>query len=381
MRFWAMVSIIAVHCAGEFEFAKASPTHLGIAVISALKFGTIDFFLVSGFLLGERVDRRNPVEYFMRRLSKVFLPWLFWLGILCALLSVHRLIDHGFRHADPVQILRLARALAWSCLVESPFWFVPNLLLSIAILLASRRYLYTLKLGAILFAANLVYVANIYALWFQPRHTQALFAFVFYLWLGSYAANNFARINQVLARIPILLFVTLAICTGVASYCESNLLAAHNHPTPFNTLRLSNQAFSICVALVFFKLRRATWPRIIDVRRDTFGLYLTHAIALLILMRIVKFFHRSMVGPVYILNVESVLLWIALFLLTYLSCLIVIKWLATKPSLQWTVGLTPQPSTLLAADGVPLGFHTSVSQTNHKYSSATPPIQEKQLIA
>jgi membrane-bound acyltransferase YfiQ involved in biofilm formation len=376
-----MVSIIAVHCADEFAFTKASPTHLGIAIITMFKFGTIGFFLVSGFLLGERVDRRDPVEYFMRRLNKIFLPWLFWLGILCALLSVHKLIDHGFRHADPVQIVRLALGLAWSCLVESPFWFVPNLLLCIAILLACRRYLYTLKLGAILFAANLVYVVNIYALWFQPRHTQALFAFVFYLWLGSYTANNFARINQVLARIPVVLFVTLAICTGVASYCESALLATHNNPTPFNTLRLSNQAFSICVALVFFKLRRATWPRIIDVRRDTFGLYLTHAIVLLILMRIVKCFHHSMVGPVYLLNVESVLLWIALFLLTYLSSLIVTKWLATRPSLHWTVGLTTQQSTSLAADNVSPELHLSLSQTNHKNSAATRPLQENQLIA
>jgi hypothetical protein len=381
MRFWSMVSIIAVHCANELELVKAPHTHLGIAIITAFKFGTIGFFLVSGFLLGERVDRRNPVEYFMRRLNKIFLPWLFWFGILCALLSVHRLVDHGLRPADPVQVLRFALGLAWSCLVESPFWFVPNLLLCLAILLACRRYLYTLKLGAILFAANLVYVVNIYAQWFQLRHTQALFAFVFYLWLGSYAANNFAKINQVLERIPILLFVTLAICTGVASYFESSLLAIHNNPTPFNTLRLSNQAFSICMALVFFKLRRATWPRIIDVRRDTFGLYLTHAIGMLILMRIMKCFHGSMVGSVNILNFECVLLWIALVLFTYLSCLIVTKWLAAKPSLQWTVGLTTQHSTLWAADNVSLGIHPSLSQINYKNSAAALPIQENQLIA
>ena len=98
-------------------------------------------------------------------------------------------------------------------------------------------------------------------------------------------------------------------------------------------------------------------------------------------MRIVKSFHRSMVGPVYILNVECVLLWIALFLLTYLSCLIATKWLATKPSLQWTVGLTTQHSTVLAADSVSLGFHPSLSQTNHKHSGATRPTQENQLIA
>jgi hypothetical protein len=87
-----------------------------------------------------------------------------------------------------------------------------------------------------------------------------------------------------------------------------------------------------------------------------------------------------MVGPVYILNVESVLLWIALFLLTYLSSLIVTKWLATRPSLQWTVGLTTQ-STSLPADSVSPEFHLSLSQTNHKNSVATRPLQENQLIA
>lgn len=335
-----MVSIIGVHSAGEFESFKAShSSHLGIAIIAALKFGTIGFFLVSGFLLGERVDRRNPIEYFMRRLKKVFLPWLFWFGILCALLMTHELIDHSLGHSSLVPTLRLAFTTARSSLIASPFWFVPNLLLCIAVLLAFRRHLYSLKLGAILFAVNLVYVVNIYTLWFQPQHTKAIFAFVFYLWLGSYAAENFSRISKVLARIPTAIFVTLALITGVAAYFESCLLALRHNPDPFNTLRLTNQAFSICMVLVFFKLTRATWPRIVDVRRHTFGIYLTHFIALIVLVRVLKSFRHFIGAPVNVSNMERVFMWTTLSLLTYLCCLIIASLLAARPSLQWLVGL------------------------------------------
>jgi hypothetical protein len=340
VRFWSMVSIIGVHSAGEFESFKAShSSHLGIAIIAALKFGTIGFFLVSGFLLGERVDRRNPIEYFMRRLKKVFLPWLFWFGILCALLMTHELIDHSLGHSSLVPTLRLAFTTARSSLIASPFWFVPNLLLCIAVLLAFRRHLYSLKLGAILFAVNLVYVVNIYTLWFQPQHTKAIFAFVFYLWLGSYAAENFSRISKVLARIPTAIFVTLALITGVAAYFESCLLALRHNPDPFNTLRLTNQAFSICMVLVFFKLTRATWPRIVDVRRHTFGIYLTHFIALIVLVRVLKSFRHFIGAPVNVSNMERVFMWTTLSLLTYLCCLIIASLLAARPSLQWLVGL------------------------------------------
>src|ERR1700722_7360052 len=72
VRFWSMLSVIVVHSWYVFGSANSG---LDIALVTPFKFATIGFFLISGFLLGERVDRRNPVEYFLRRFRRVFVPW------------------------------------------------------------------------------------------------------------------------------------------------------------------------------------------------------------------------------------------------------------------------------------------------------------------
>jgi membrane-bound acyltransferase YfiQ involved in biofilm formation len=329
-----MVSIVVIHSWYVFGSDKSK---FDLALVTPFKFATIGFFLISGFLLGERVDRRSPVEYFVRRFRRVFVPWSFWFGIMCAGLVVYQLAGHGVGHSNLGELLWMAFTTSRSTLYDTAFWFVPNLLLCIAILLMCRRYLYSLKLGLVLLACNLAYVANLYALWFPTTHTRARLGFVFYLWLGSYAAHNFEKVSKVLARIPVAVFVATSLITGIASYWESHLLGALSGTDPLNTLRLSNQAFSISMVLLIFKFSRATWPRFIDVRRHTFGLYLTHSLVLQFFLHTFKYMR---LGSSYAGEVEGVLLWLAVSVATYCCCLTVTIWLANRPSLQWMVGLT-----------------------------------------
>ena len=349
-----MLSIVAAH--SWFVFGSTN-SKFDIAVVTPFKFATIGFFLISGFLLGERVDRRNPVEYFMRRFKRIFLPWSLWFGIFCAALSIHQLADPGRGPGSLGQRLWTVFSTSRSALYDTSFWFVPNLLVCMAVLLMCRRYLYTLKLGFALLAVNLVYVANIYEQWFPPAHTHALFGFVFYLWLGSYAAQNFERVGKVLARVPAAAFVAMSIVTGIASYAESHMLAAANHQDALNTLRPSNQVFSVCVVLMIFKFSRATWPQFIDVRRDTFGLYLTHTLVLRPILHLLKHFPES--TPTYARNAEGVLLWVAVSVGVYFSCLAITLWLASRPSLQWMVGQASQNQRpTLGAFAHPIGLGT-----------------------
>ena len=343
-----MLSIIAIHSASVLGLAKIH-SDLSIALVAPFKFATIGFFLISGFLMGERVDRRKPVEYFLRRLRKVFAPWSLWFGIMCALLVLRNFMRHGVEYINLNEMLWMVFSTSRSVLYDSSFWFVPNLLLCMAVLLVCRRYLYSLKLGLALLLFNLAYVANIYALWFPSEHTRARLAFVVYLWLGSYVAQNFERISPVLARIPTAVFLATTLITGVAAYRESHLLAALNNPDVLNTLRLSNQAFSISMVLLIFKFSGATWPRFVNVRRHTFGLYLSHCIVLLFLVRLLKHCRQWMSDSVYVRDIEGIILWIAVSTLTYISCLIVTAWLAKRPSLQWTVGLSSQDAQPLPA--------------------------------
>jgi membrane-bound acyltransferase YfiQ involved in biofilm formation len=313
-------------------------------LVTPFKFATIGFFLISGFLLGERVDRRNPLEYFMRRVRRVFYPWLLWCGIMVASLVIYKLAGAGPGHLNPAETLRIAWSSGRFVLFATSFWFVPNLLLSIAILLIFRRHLYSLKLGLFLLAVNLVYAVNIYTMWFQTMHTRAFFGFVFYLWLGSYAAHNFDKISSFLNRIPVAVLVATSLIMAAAAYGEAHLLSTLHNPYPLNTLRLSNQIFSISMVLLLFKLKRATWPGFTDVRRHTFGLYLTHVVAWLFLAHLLRLCPRWTPGSVYAADAEGVLLWLILAVAVYGTCLMVTIWLANRPSLEWMVGLAPEAS-------------------------------------
>jgi membrane-bound acyltransferase YfiQ involved in biofilm formation len=211
-----------------------------------------------------------------------------------------------------------------------------------AVLLLFRRYLYTLQLGVCLLAVNLVYTVNIYGLWFPSRHTQALFGFVFYLWLGSYIANNFEAANQLLNKISFSASVVLAFFTYLLSIGESYWLTLLNNPDPLNSLRFTNQLFSLAVALVLFKLTRPTWPRFVDVRRHTFGLYLSHTIVMTILLRPLKMIHDHLGARVPVSNVGYIIAVSVLIATTYFASLMITEAIARISPLRWMVGLGPQ---------------------------------------
>jgi hypothetical protein len=74
VRFWSMLGIVAVHSAPTLLLINGTQWYLSAALTALFKFGTIGFFLISGFLLGERVDQQRPMEYFLRRVRRSFYP-------------------------------------------------------------------------------------------------------------------------------------------------------------------------------------------------------------------------------------------------------------------------------------------------------------------
>ena len=337
VRFWSMLAIVGIHCVQILGVNGVERPHLQQAIEMPLKFGTIAFFLISGFLLGERMDTCRPVEHLSRRLRRVFLPWFFWISVLVAT----RLI-FDFKHHKlglHISILSIAHRYHFSAM-STPFWFVPNLLVALCVLLCFRRHLYDLRFGWALLAINLVYVVNIYALWFPNSHVKAWFGFVFYLWLGSYASRHIEHLKHWVSGISTSTWLGIVAVTGIAAYSEACLLIHLKDPDPSNTLRLSNQIFSIAVVFFLLKIRHATWPKFVDVAQHTFGIYLSHFIVLLI---VVKFMVRtafvSATTKALASPAGSILLWAFVLSVTYTASLIITKAVARHASLEWMVGL------------------------------------------
>jgi membrane-bound acyltransferase YfiQ involved in biofilm formation len=280
VRFWSMIAIVGMHGQQVFEPLGMLSPHPVQVLSTPLKFGTIAFFLISGFLLGDRLRTCDPTTYLSRRVKRVFVPWMCWFLLFFAM---HLYAFHK-SNGIPVTISLAEAQIVWGrifyCLVDTAYWFVPNLLLGLCVLLVFRKSIYSLWLGAGLLAIDLFYVVNIYEEWMPSRHTEAFLGFVFYLWLGSYVSGHLERLKSWLSGVSMYALVAMTALAALLAYGEAQILFHRRSLDPLNTLRLSNQVFSVLVVLLLVKIGGKTWPRFVDVRRETFGIYLCHTIVL-----------------------------------------------------------------------------------------------------
>ncbi|HWR53172.1 MAG TPA: acyltransferase [Bryobacteraceae bacterium] len=330
IRHWSMFAIVFIH---SYVFAAGSALELPFGTemfVQAAKFGTIGFFFISGFLLGERVEARGRLEYLKRRLRRLCMPWMFWIAAYCCLLVVgHAVLQEALPTFDEIA------SLVFQTLFNTAYWFVPNMLLASAMMLAFARYLEDWRFGGALLGAALFYAANIYGHWIPSQHSTAVFGFVGYLWLGAWSSRNWEKVRRFLSQFPPWLLLCFAILAWALCLAEAHHLRSLGSVDPLNALRISNQAFSIVVVMLFLKLSKPAWPKFINVRKHTFGLYLTHSLVLVLIMRVLKQYTGS--GPASSALGRFALGTLA-FALTYAGSVILTKWLAAHPKLSWSVG-------------------------------------------
>ena len=279
-----MVSIVMEHSSlllGK-NFTSLSDQLVQVTSIQLFKYGTIIFFLVSGFLIGDKFETYSSAEYMKRRWGDTFKPWLFWvcIAVFLAYLNLY-IVYEKFGMQDLVTApWQTFYNIVYSTLFETSLWFIVNFLICIGILLMFRRYIDSLIFGAILGAFSLFYSVNLYFDWVTPGHTTALLGFVFYLWLGYKINKNFAAFTNWVQRTSTWLFVLAFIVTYVLSCWESlNMIRMHN-PEFMNTLRFTNILYTLACFVLFFKYYKVFHAEIFKPRMLTFGIYFLHHILL-----------------------------------------------------------------------------------------------------
>ncbi len=346
VRYWSMFAVIAVHSLIAWGIHSDSGIgwEIQIALLQAAKFGTIGFYLISGFLLGQRVDRYGPYEYFLRRLKTVALPWAIWAGIF-TVLPFAKSLSLGSANGS---IGRPMLHYASQVVLFSPYWFVPNFFIGLLVLLMLRRHLDDARAGIALFSVSLFYGVNVYGKWIPANHTYAALGFVFYLWLGSWVARHPQTLLPFVQRIRWSSLVLGILATGALALGEAHLLRGLKADNVVNTLRVSNQLFSMLAVIGLTKLRRPTWPRFMDVRAHTFGLYLIHPICIFLLTHGADVIFRSLARPdrgtiletytpVWVHPTMSLVLWASMFLLCYTFSFMIIKAMSSN-GLSWVCG-------------------------------------------
>jgi surface polysaccharide O-acyltransferase-like enzyme len=284
IRAIAMVSIVMEH-SFSFNEHQYHPTDKPsiltyTVVVQFIKFGTIAFFLLAGFLIGEKFTTYTPLQYLKRRIDNTILPWVFWSLFFLATMVMNDVVsaikfnDGHFQTGYAGVLANYAKGIY----LYTSYWFIPNFLCCIAILLIFKRRLYSYWLGACFALFNIWYILNIYNEWVEPRHSTALLGFVFFLWLGAQFNKHLSSLEKWLAKTSVWLWIALSAITLTIAVFEVLYLKQLHSVDAFNTLRLSNILYSICFFFLLLKVKSFKLVNLLKPRDTTYGIYLIHYI-------------------------------------------------------------------------------------------------------
>ncbi len=341
-RFVSMIAIVMRHCELSL-FRDYHVSTLENAITQVRSFGVLLFFVNSAFLMAAWLARPNTgvQSYWRGRLNLVAKPWLIWATAYQVIGLVKFFSgDEGRVSGLPYQI--------WKNVFLDNYWFVPILFFSLAVILPLRRYWRSRWLGAVLLILSYFYGVNQYYQWFPPSHTTAVFGYLFYLWLGVQLFQHFTTERASVRRIPWWV-VLMVLCFAISlMIVEDEISILRGFPNYYNALQISNQLYALVVLVVLIKLPATVrlMPSFIDVRKESYGIYLTHPIVGSVGRAAIDFaVGRSNSGKSFFTRLPEMVenpfarigIWVLWFGVVYTVSLVITKALR-RTTWAWTVG-------------------------------------------
>jgi hypothetical protein len=336
-----MMSIVADHSfnVGDYIFKAYTASFWVYGInIQLAKFGTVSFFLLAGFLLGDKFAEYTPGQYLGRRFKNTFRPWIIWsLIFLLAIMAKSAVMAFHIYH-DPFNFWTTLLSALKIVYLYSNYWFIINFLICIGILLMFKRRLYSWKLGAALLTCTLFYCVNVYFEWIEPIHTTALFGFVFFLWLGAQLHKNWEVVERKIRATPYLVFIGFFILSLALSIAEARLLLERNSIEPYNTLRFTNLLYSLAVFALLVKIRDFNLIAYFKPRETTFGIYLIHYIIIYNILPEILI-HMNLVNAEN-MSVAGIFMYqYGRFIIAYVVALFIVKGI-NLTRFKWIIGNT-----------------------------------------
>lgn len=283
IRFIAILSMVWLHtdvspsttgnqlAYSQIDFLNATNhPELYIFFKQIAKFSVICFFMVSGFLIGGKLD--TPIQKFLKnRFKSTFRPYIIALSITVIIIS----IGHYFVKGEHIGVNYIAEKYI-HLVLESSFWFIPNYMFCVCIIFFFKNYADKLWFGFILFGITMINtIISCYLPGFYANHTTALTAFPFYVWLGIMIRRH--NIHYYVKQLNPWLVGILTLFSFYISFVEVMHMYKNHHPDFFNVLRVSNQIYSISV---FFFLINICPEKpnfgILNPSKESYGVYLYH---------------------------------------------------------------------------------------------------------
>jgi hypothetical protein len=220
---------------------------------------------------------------------------------------------------------------------------------SLAIMLPLRRYWHSWWFGVALLCLSLIYGVNQYGRWFAPGHTIAFFGYLFPIWVGVQLFRHFRTVVTWVNSVPWwLMFVVFSVTFGL-TIAEDRVMEnlGLGFPNVYDALQISNQLYSLIVLSVLIRLPVRVVLSFIDVRKESYGIYLTHEVVAVLGRAVINFATgRPASGESLFVRLPKLVhdplarigLWVLWSAVVYIASLLVTKALRGTP-LAWTVGI------------------------------------------
>jgi len=329
IRAIAMFGIVFEHSSAFWfiKYSEPSDQLIQAGYMQLAKFATIVFFLISGFLINYKFTEYTPFQYLKNRFKNTIGPWLFWIAVYIILNNAHGFFMY-FKTRDAIYLPATWYAATFGqffyIIFYTNYWFILNFLICIVILLLFKKHLYKVSFGIVLGLISLTYSVNLYCGWFPAEHTTAIFGFVVYLWLGVFLNRYYESVTAFLRKVPMIALITAAVILFSLATLETVKLMELKIADPYNTLRVTNIAYSMVMFGILLKLgSMKSVQKLLQPRQTTYGIYLLHFIIIeRVLSEIVRPFKLSLdtMPPG-----EAIVYSIVRFIIVYGLTLVIIK--------------------------------------------------------
>lgn len=297
LRGLSILGVVLGHCAGlgwGFRHVDGEQWQFWYSLLlrNSLMVALPIFLFISGYWLVHAPCQtyKDYKEFLQRRVSRVFVPYLFWSIVFIALFA---LAAREFHLREALRKLLLGEALG-------PFYFI-QVMLQLYLLTPVYKFWLARKRGlAEILVVHLVFLATLYVLriaWW-PNAPFLYVKLPFLCWGFWYAFGMAARTRPALIQgynVPLLAGVTFLLLilnmaeSGAFLWLE-NLRSVDHEELIVSDVRFFAEAYALACLLLLLQLRHVNWPGwLVWYGKVSFGIFFIHGVFLL-------FFHKAMMA-------------------------------------------------------------------------------------
>ncbi|MGZ3754448.1 MAG: acyltransferase family protein [Mucilaginibacter sp.] len=288
IRFLAICSIVWGHCNLGFETANFRPASSLIIQSIALqtgRIGTIIFFLISGFLIGPKIQSYTPFIFLKHRFKSTILPWLIFVILFSMIVLANSpTLKQAFLNRDFHKVLLINSNVVMASVFYFAYWFIVVFIISALVLIAFKRNLNNGWFGAALALITLFYSINLHYGWVSVHHTKAFLGYAFFMWLGIQLNRYYQLFVRLLHNTSWHLLIVLFAVSFLFACYEGFYLSKTGCADPYASIRLSNIFNSLIAFACLFKIGNIGWINRLEPRRVVYGVYLLHNILICVLI-------------------------------------------------------------------------------------------------